>query len=103
MSTEAVSAADVESTRKIGARIYGEVLRRLADVTQERAADFMGTSPSTISRMKEDVEKACHLLAALGFQLAPTDAVVVDQAEQMAVESLAFKYLQARQEAWKWR
>ncbi|VCU70848.1 hypothetical protein PIGHUM_02927 [Pigmentiphaga humi] len=96
-----VSPADVESTRKIGARLYAEVLQRLAEVTQERAADFMDVSPSTISRAKEDVERACQLMAALGFQLAPTDAGVVDQAEQMTVESLAFKYLQARQEAWE--
>ncbi len=101
MSTPTVSPDDIESTRKIGARLYAEILQRLADVTQERAADFMGTSASTISRMKDDVEKVCHLLAAIDFQLASSDSVVVDQREQQAIESLAFKYLQARQETWK--
>ncbi|MBV2161396.1 MAG: CII family transcriptional regulator [Achromobacter sp.] len=101
MNTQAVSPDQVESTRKIGARLYSEILQRLADVTQERAADFMGTSASTVSRMKEDVERVCHLLAAIDFQVAPSDAVVVDQREQQAIESLAFKYLQARQETWK--
>ncbi|AZW22938.1 transcriptional regulator [Bordetella bronchiseptica] len=101
MNAQPVSSNDVESTRKIGARLYSEFLQRLADVTQERAADFMGASASTVSRMKEDVEKVCHLLAAIDFQLAPSDAVVVDQREQQAIESLAFKYLQARQETWK--
>lgn len=101
MSTQTVSPHDVESTRKIAARIHSEILQRLADVTQERAADFMGTSASSVSRVKEDLEKVCQLLAAIDFQLAPSDAVVVDQREQQAIESLAFKYLQARQETWK--
>lgn len=101
MSTSTVSTEDIESTRKIGARLFSEVLQRLADVTQERAAEFMGTSASTVSRMKEDMEKFCHLLAAIDYQFAPSDAVVVDQREQQAIESLAFKYLQARQETWK--
>ena len=42
MNAQPVSSNDVESTRKIGARLYSEFLQRLADVTQERAADFMG-------------------------------------------------------------
>ncbi|WP_054461497.1 CII family transcriptional regulator [Achromobacter sp. 2789STDY5608628] len=101
MSTQAVSPDEVESTRKIAARIHSEILQRLADVTQERAADFMGISASSVSRVKDDLEKVCQLLAAIDFQLAPSDAVVVDQREQQAIESLAFKYLQARQETWK--
>ncbi|OZI59922.1 CII family transcriptional regulator [Bordetella genomosp. 11] len=101
MSMQPVSTDEQESTRKIGARLYSEILQRLADVTQDRAAEFMGTSPSTVSRMKEDVERVCHLLAAIDIQLAPSDSVVVDQREQQAIESLAFKYLQARQETWK--
>ena len=44
-----------------------------------------------MSRMKEDVEKVCHLLAAIDFQLAPSDAVVVDQREQQAIESLCIQ------------
>ena len=79
MSTQAVSADQIEMTRKVGARLYSEVLQRLAEVTQERAADFMGVHASSVSRMKEDVEKVCHLLAAIDLQLAPSDAVVVDQ------------------------
>lgn len=98
MNTDPVSAEQVESTRKTGARIQGEVLRRLADVTQERAADFMGVSASTISRAKDDLDKVCQLLAALGLQLAPKDAVVVSQDDIHALERMAFKYLQTRLE-----
>lgn len=96
MNTQSVSAEQIESTRKNGARLHGEVLRRLAEITQERAADFMGVSASTISRSKEDLDKLCQLLAALGLQLAPADAVVVSQDDMQALERMAYKYLQAR-------
>jgi transcriptional regulator with XRE-family HTH domain len=96
---EEVSASRAENARKIGARLQGEILRKLAEVTQERAAEFMGVSASTISRAKDDLEKACQLLAALGLQLAPVDAVVVTQGELDALERIAFKYFQARIES----
>lgn len=99
MSTEPVSAERAEIARKFGARIHGEILRRLAEVTQDRAADFMGVSASTVSRQKEGLDGFCHLLAALGFQLAPAGAVVVSQEEMHALERMAFKYLQARVES----
>ncbi len=99
MNTQAVSAERVEMTRKIGARLQGEILRRLAEVTQDRAADFMGVSASTVSRQMEGLDALCQLLAALGFQLAPTDAVVGSQDEMHALERMAFKYLQARVES----
>ena len=90
------SPTAVENTRKAGARLFSEALRRLAEVTQDRAADFMGVSASTISRAKEDLEKSCVLLAAIGFQLAPSDAVVVSREDMQALERMAYKYLQAR-------
>ncbi len=96
MTPESVSSDRVETTRKNGARIYGQVLRRLAEVTQDRAAACMSVHPSTISRSKDDIEKACHLLAALGFQLSATDSVVVSREEIQALEGMALKYLQAR-------
>lgn len=103
MNTEAVSPADVENTRKEGARMYSTALRRLAEVTQERAADFMGVSASTISRQKEDLEKACHLLAALGFQLSQSDSVVISDAELQALEIMTYKYLGTKINARHWR
>ncbi|MDR2213067.1 MAG: lambda phage CII family protein [Pseudomonadales bacterium] len=91
-----VSPDQLENTRKIGARFCGVVLRRLAEVTQERAADFMGVSASTISRAKEDIERICHLFAAIGLQVAPLDAVVVSRDDIQALERMAYKYLQSR-------
>lgn len=99
MNTDSVSTELVESTRKKGARIQSEILRRLADVTQERAADCIGVSASTVSRQKESLEGVCLLLAAIGLQLAPTDAVVIDQQELQGIERMALKYLQARVES----
>lgn len=97
MNEQAVSAADVERTRKTGARITSDILRRLALVTQERAADCMSVDPSTISRMKgESLEKFCQLLAACGLQVAPGDAVVVSQDDIKALERMAYKYLQSK-------
>jgi hypothetical protein len=92
------SPEQIENTRKAGARLYAEVLQRLALVTQEHAADCMGVHASTLSRAKEDVERTCHLMAALGFQLAPMDAVVTSYEELQSYKRLAFKYLQAELE-----
>lgn len=96
---EKVSPEQVEITRKIGARIHGEILQRLALVTQDRAADCMGISASTVSRsVKEDLDKVCQLLAAIGFQLASSDSVVISQSELTGLETMTFKYLQAKLE-----
>ncbi|NHC63195.1 CII family transcriptional regulator [Paenalcaligenes suwonensis] len=96
MNTQPVSDEDREIARKNAERMYSEALRRLATITQERAADFMGVSASTISRDKEALEKACHLLSALGFQLAQGDSMVISQMELSAYEMMAFKYLQSK-------
>lgn len=96
---EKVSPEQLEITRKIGGRIQADVLQRLALVTQDRAADCMGVSSSTVSRAKEGLDQLCLMLAAIGLQLAPVDAVVVSQADMKALERMAFKYLQTRIEA----
>ncbi|AZY49700.1 CII family transcriptional regulator [Bordetella avium] len=96
MSTQAVSPDKVESTRKIAARLQAEVLQRLALVTQERAADCMGVDASTLSRFKNDLERFCQLLASVGLQVSPLDAVVVSRDDIQALERMAYKYLQTR-------
>lgn len=90
-----VSPELIEITRKNSEKIYSQFLRRLAAVTQERAAACMNVSPSTISRSKEDMERACHLLAALGFQLAPAGSVVTTRDDIQALKRMAYKYLQS--------
>ena len=86
-------------TRKIGARIQGEILRKLADVTQERAADCMGVSASTVSRSKENLEGFCQLLAAIGLQVVPANSIVANKDDVRALERMAFQYLKFRLES----
>lgn len=94
-----VSPEEQESTRKKAASIQGAILRHLAHTKQSVAAELMGVNESTVSRQKDDLERFCLLLAAIGLEVAPTDAVVVEQAEIAALEGLAFKYLKAKIEA----
>ncbi|MFY3577034.1 CII family transcriptional regulator [Achromobacter xylosoxidans] len=98
MSTTTVSPDQVESTRKNGARIQGEVLRRLAEFTQVRAAACTGVDASTLSRSKEYLEFFCQLLAALGFQLAPSGSMVISRQELFAMKTMLAKYLAAEVE-----
>lgn len=54
MSTQAVSPDQVESTRKIAERLRSEIGGAISLFTQARAADFMGTSASTVNRNRQD-------------------------------------------------
>ncbi|QDJ44994.1 CII family transcriptional regulator [Bordetella hinzii] len=100
MSTQPVSPDRQESTRKIGARLQSEVLQSLVHVTQEHAATCMGMDASTLSRFKNDhLERFCMLLASIGLQFAPLDAVVVSRDDMQALERMAYKYLQTRIES----
>lgn len=94
MNTETVSAKDIESTRKTGASIESEILQRLAEVTQDHAAACMNVSPSTVSRMRDDITKVAQLMAALGLQVASLDSMVISQDELNGLKLLAYKYLQ---------
>ena len=97
-AAETVSADDAESTRMAAARVEAEVLRAVARVTQARAAACMGVSASTISRRLEDLPDWAKMLATFGLQVVPVDCLVIDQAELSALESMAFKYLETRQQ-----
>lgn len=93
-----VSPEQPEITRKSGALIQAVILRRLADVTQAHAAACMGVDASTVSRTKEDLEKVCQLLAALGFQVSRTTSMVVDRDELRFMKRVVAKYLMAELE-----
>jgi predicted XRE-type DNA-binding protein len=97
MTTESVSPELLESTRKTAAQLESEILRRLAEFTQSRAASCMGVHASTVSRLvADDLSKLTHFLAAIGLQVAPVDALLINQDELYAVEQMAAKYLQAK-------
>lgn len=96
MSSETVSSEEVESARKLGARIESEMLRAIARATQARAAACMGVSASTVSRMLDDLPKWALLMASIGIQAAPIEALVVEKKEIEAAEIFALKYLQLK-------
>lgn len=91
-----VSADQVAITRKTAARIQSEILQRLAEVTQTHAAKCMGVDPSKVSRMKEDLEDFCRLLAAIDLQLAAADSMVMSEEEIAAMEYFGLKYLEQK-------
>ncbi|AVG38520.1 CII family transcriptional regulator [Achromobacter insolitus] len=100
MSTQSVSPDEVESTRKIAERLRSEIGSAISLFTQARAADFMGTSASTVNRIvADDLDKVCHLMAAIGWQFAPLDSMVVSKAQLEAYEEFAYEYLRPKVEA----
>lgn len=93
-----VSPEDVAITRKIAARIQSEILQRLAEVTQSRAAECIGMDESSISRKKASLDDACLLLAALGLQIVDANSMVVSHEDFSAYKRLAYKCLQHEME-----
>ncbi|WAW01195.1 lambda phage CII family protein [Oxalobacter formigenes] len=98
MTTETVSQELREMTRKDAEEYQARILQRLSQVKQTCAADCMGVSSSTVSRMvTDDLFRFCELLAALNLQVAPDDVVITTQAELDAFETFAFRYMESRQ------
>ncbi|WP_104655071.1 CII family transcriptional regulator [Ralstonia insidiosa] len=95
MTTETVSAEEIESARKLAARNEAEVLRAVARITQAHAAACMGVSASTISRTLEDLGRWSQLLSVLGLQVAPTGSMVVDSQDLLSLKRMALRYLEA--------
>lgn len=98
MSTQPVSVDRQEITRKNAARIESEILRRLAHVTQVRAAELIGIDPSTLSRQKEGLGPFCMLLVAVGLQVSPKNSVVTTPHDQKVLKRWAANWLLAEVE-----
>ncbi|KDB73077.1 hypothetical protein AZ21_2232 [Bordetella bronchiseptica B20-10725633] len=47
----------------------------------------------------DDLDKVCHLMAAIGWQFAPLDSMVVSKAQLEAYEEFAYEYLRPKVEA----
>lgn len=100
MSTPPVSPEQVESTRKIAERLRSEIGAAISMFTQARAADFMGTSASTVNRIvADDLDKVCHLMAAIGLQFAPVGAMVYSKERVEALELFTYEYLRTKVES----
>lgn len=82
-----VSAALRERSRKIETAI----LSALAERSQVRVADLLGTSESTISMMKKDgrIEQMAAFLSTLGLQLVSETASTYDAEYVSALRILA--------------
>lgn len=66
------------------------VLSRLLSTGQKSVADAIGLSESTVSRWKEgEIERWSKVLALLGLQLVPEQAVVVNADYLRSLETLA--------------
>lgn len=92
----AVSAETQEMTRKTAALIQADILRRLAEFTQARAATCMGVHASTVSRMvASDLDALTLLLAVLDLKVVPTDSIVCSQEELYMYKSGFAKFLNA--------
>ncbi len=86
MSTPALSAEPTARAREIESL----VLQRLVSVGQKNIADAIGVNESTVSRWKEgDIERWSKVLAILGLQVVPVDAVVVNPNYLRSLETLA--------------
>lgn len=98
MTTETVSQEQREMARKDAEEYQSRILQRLSQVKQTYAAECMGVSSSTVSRMvTDDLFRFCELLAALNLQVAPDDGVIITQTELDAFETMAYRYLETRQ------
>lgn len=96
MSTESVSADEMERTRMLCARNKSELLQASKRTTQARAASFIGVHPSTISRDLAALQEHFDLLAAFGLQVVPASAMVIEQHQLHALEDMASMYLESR-------
>lgn len=84
MST--LSAAVADRSRKNLAAI----LQRLASIGQAKAAEALGTSESTVSRMKDkELEQLAKLLAVLGLKVVPVEMRCFDPDAIGAILALA--------------
>lgn len=100
MSTDEVSPEQCESARKTSERLRAEFGRAVAAFTQVRAAKVIGTSPSTVSRIvTDDVQGVCEVMAAIGWQFAPLDAMVVSKEKLEALELFTYEYLRTKVES----
>jgi transcriptional regulator with XRE-family HTH domain len=72
-------------------KAYSNVLQALQDPgTQRNLAQIMGTSESTISRIKtEKLEDTLALLYQLGFKLVSADRVCINRKRYEALETIA--------------
>lgn len=82
----ALSSSVNERSRKF----HSLFLQRLASTGQVGVADQLGVSESTISRcVKDDIERVCQMLAAVGLKVVPAEMQCYPKEEIEAIFTLA--------------
>lgn len=81
----ALSPIPDETARKIVKAIF----HRLSSVGQNTVADALGTSESTISRLKADVPQFAGMLSRLGLKVVPVEVKCYDEKTLGAILELA--------------
>lgn len=79
-----------ESIRRQAQRNHAAILRALAQVSQARVAELIGTSETTVSRFKDvGLEQAAALLAACGLKVVSESAQVLEDDYVRALKLMA--------------
>ncbi len=86
----ALSPTPDENARKIASAIF----QGLSRVGQNQAAQALGVSDSTITRMKDDVPKWAGLLSALGLKVVPTSMRCYEEKTLSAILELAHQRME---------
>lgn len=81
----ALSPPPDENARKIVALIF----QRLPEVGQNEVAKALGTSDSTVSRLKGDVPMFAGMLAKLGLKVVPAEMKCYDEKTIGSILTLA--------------
>lgn len=86
MSNERIDPSIVDRAHKN----HTMLLRRLARVSQKRAADLIGVSETTMNSIKDgQLERFAALTAALGMKLVPVTDQTFDESFITALKTLA--------------
>lgn len=81
-----LSSSIAERARKF----HSLFLQRLASIGQVTVAEHLGVSESTISRcVKDDMERAIQVLAAVGLKVVPAEMQCYPKEEIEAIFTLA--------------
>lgn len=81
----AVSPPPPENARKIASTIF----QALAKVGQNEVAAALGTSDSSVSRLKENIPQFAGMLARLGLKVVPAEMRCYDERTLSALLELA--------------
>lgn len=71
------------------------LLNAIAEVGQNRIADLLGESDTTISRFKAELERCAAIMAAVGLKLVPEGRQYLGEEYLTALQTLAKRGISA--------